>query len=500
MKILTRYVLRAHVGPFLFALTAVTGLLFLNAIAQRMETLAGRGLGIDVIGEFMLYSFPHVVALTFPMAVLVAVLYTFSDLSGRNEVMAMAAGGLRAGRLLRPLIVVGMLLTGFMFWFNAHVLPNANHRLSTLLADIGSTNPTLELREGIVNEVSTGDGRRFFLEARRIDATTNTLEDVIITDLSRVGENRRIVAASGEMAFTPDRADLYVTLHDGIALEVTDDRPGAIARMDFTTQILPMRGVGAELERRVSSGTRGDREMTIPQLAAFVDRQLDQMHELATESRRVSVNAVRGALGLPTLLPGEDTPSGESTVIGEDGDPVVASPSGGALSESIAFATAGLDAGGLDEVLSVHRINEARYRVHRSNIYRYRVEIHKKYAIAFACLIFILLGAPFAVRFPQGGVGMVIATSVGIFFLYWMGLIGGERLAERGHVEPWLAMWLPNMLLALPALLLASGMGDRLSTGRGSGWDAFRSRLVAVFRRDPDPVPRRGPATPVEAA
>jgi lipopolysaccharide export system permease protein len=72
------------------------------------------------------------------------------------------------------------------------------------------------------------------------------------------------------------------------------------------------------------------------------------------------------------------------------------------------------------------------------------VEIHKKYAIAFACLIFILLGAPFAMRFPQGGVGMVIATSVGIFFLYWMGLIGGERLAERGHLEPWVAMWFPT--------------------------------------------------------
>jgi lipopolysaccharide export system permease protein len=466
MKILTRYVVRAHIGPFLFAFTAVTGLLYLNAIAQRMENLAGRGLGVDVIAEFMLYSFPHVAALTFPMAVLVAVLYTFSDLTGQNEVMAMAAGGVRPTRLLWPVLVVGVGLTAFMFWFNAHVLPNSNHRLSTLMADIGSANPTLELREGVVNEVSTGDGRRFFLEARQIDATTNTLSDVIITDLSRMGENRRIVARSGEMAFTPDRADLYVTLHDGVALAITDDRPGALDRMDFDTQILPMRGVGAEIERRVSSGTRGDREMTIPQLQEAADRQLVQMHQWSEESRDASIRLVRMTLGLPDTLRIGDEPGEDATGV-----------------EPEAMFLAGLTDGQLGEVTSIHRINNARWSVHRSNVYRYRVEIHKKYAIAFACLIFILLGAPFAIRFPQGGVGMVIATSVGIFFLYWMGLIGGERIAERGHVEPWVAMWLPNMILFLPAAALAAGMGEKLSTNRGSGWDTLRSRVSGIFRR-----------------
>ncbi|TVP44402.1 MAG: YjgP/YjgQ family permease [Gemmatimonadales bacterium] len=468
MKILTRYVIRAHIGPFLFAFTAVTGLLYLNAIAQRMENLAGRGLGVDVIAEFMLYSFPHVAALTFPMAVLVAVLYTFSDLTGQNEVMAMAAGGVRPTRLLWPVLVVGVGLTAFMFWFNAHVLPNSNHRLSTLMADIGSANPTLELREGVVNEVSTGDGRRFFLEARQIDATTNTLSDVIITDLSRMGENRRIVAKSGEMAFTADRADLYVTLHDGVALAITDDRPGAFDRMDFDTQILPMRGVGAEIERRVSSGTRGDREMTIPQLQEAAERQLEQMRTWSTEGREASVRMVQSTLGLPLSPRGE----GEEEELEDAGVP-----------EDGMLLPTGLMDGNFEDLVVSHRINNARWQVHRSNVYRYRVEIHKKYAIAFACIIFILLGAPFAIRFPQGGVGMVIATSVGIFFLYWMGLIGGERIAERGHVEPWVAMWLPNMILFLPGVLLATGMGEKLSTNRGSGWDNLRYRVSGLFRR-----------------
>jgi lipopolysaccharide export system permease protein len=129
----------------------------------------------------------------------------------------------------------------------------------------------------------------------------------------------------------------------------------------------------------------------------------------------------------------------------------------------------------------MHRINETRWNVHRLNVYRYRVEIHKKWAIAMACLIFVLLGGPFAVRFPQGGVGMVIATSVGIFFLYWMGLIGGERLADRGLMDPVLAMWLPNLVLMVPALYLTARMGRQISTNRGgSRWDelVFRIRTL----------------------
>src|SRR5690606_2983216 len=88
MRILIGYLIRAHVGPFLFALTALTGLLFVNAIAQRLQDLMGKGLTRDVVLEFMLFSIPHTIALTLPMAVLVSVLYAFSDLAASNEITA----------------------------------------------------------------------------------------------------------------------------------------------------------------------------------------------------------------------------------------------------------------------------------------------------------------------------------------------------------------------------------------------------------------------------
>ena len=92
VKIITRYVLKEHVGPFVFALSALTSLLLLQYIARRFGDLVGKGLSWQVITEFFLLSIPFTVAMTLPMSVLVAVLYAFSRLAAENEITALKAG------------------------------------------------------------------------------------------------------------------------------------------------------------------------------------------------------------------------------------------------------------------------------------------------------------------------------------------------------------------------------------------------------------------------
>jgi lipopolysaccharide export system permease protein len=95
------------------------------------------------------------------------------------------------------------------------------------------------------------------------------------------------------------------------------------------------------------------------------------------------------------------------------------------------------------------------------------VEIHKKIALAVACLVFVLLGAPIAVRFPRGGVGMVIGVSITVFGLYYVALIGGQSLGVRGTVPPALAMWGANVLFGVTGLILVARMGREGATARG---------------------------------
>ena len=203
MKIITAYLIRAHIGQFLFAFTALTGLLFLNAFAVRMADLVGKGLAWSVIGEFVLLSLPHTVALTLPMAILVSVLYTFSELTGANEITAMAAGGIRPLRMLLPLLGIGTIFAGLMLFFNDQVLPDSNHRLKSLIIDVAQKSPTFELRERVVNEIDTEDRNgAVYLQAATIDAVTNEMTEVVIYDLTDPNAHRTIYAERGTMVFS----------------------------------------------------------------------------------------------------------------------------------------------------------------------------------------------------------------------------------------------------------------------------------------------------------
>jgi len=474
MRLLTKYLLRAHLGPFLFALIALTGLLFLNAVAQRMETLVGKGLGWEVVGEFLLLSLPHTVALTLPMAVLVSVLYTFSQLTSSHEITAMAAGGVKPRRLIVPLLGVGVILALGMLYFNDEVLPEANHDLKLLILDLGAKSPTFNLEEQVINEIDLVDrSGAVYLVAREIDNTTSELTDVVIYDLTDPSTQRTTYAERGEMAFNRAQTDLYLTLYDGVVHEVRATEEGAFNRARFRRQILPLRGVGTELERRTSAGFRSDREMSLTQLG-WAMKELE--HELDFDRSNTlerSLEALDRALGKPIEGGRTDveirTEADRRSGLGE-GD----RPAGIQVERDPVLRSAAYD------VRQNLRNAEQRQRQLNS----YRVEWHKKFAISYACIVFVMIGAPLAIRFPRGGVGMVIFVSFVIFAVYWAGLIGGEELADEGVLPPWLAMWAANMIFTALGLALLARMGHETSTNRGGGlWDEIRWRIAALGSR-----------------
>ncbi|MEX0980270.1 MAG: LptF/LptG family permease [Gemmatimonadota bacterium] len=498
MGILTRYLIRAHVGPFVFALTALTALIFLNAVAQRLELLAGKGLSWTVIAEFLVLSLPHTIALTLPMAILVAVLYTFSELTAGNEITAMSAGGIKPARLLVPLVGVGIIMGGVMFIFNDRILPESNHRLKGLMSDLVRKSPTFELREQVVNEIRNASGQTvYFLQASAIDTETNELTDVVIYDVSDARRYRTIYADHGTMAFSAGRTDLYLTLHDGVIHEVSNDEPGTFQRNFYETQVIQLKGVADELERQLGGGQRTDREMNISMLRDRVQAQHDQIAKLRTSGREQSLDAVRQALGLPE----EEAPAEPLAKEGADEDTLMAEAPVVSTRPSRPSASTPSRAGRdplTRQVAQQHQTSAQRARTLELNAYTYEVEIHKKWAIAFACIIFVLLGGPLAMRFPRGGVGMVIAMSLLIFGIYWMGLLGGERLADRGKANPMLAMWAANLLFMALAAWLLAGMGKAGSTTRGGGWEEVLFKFKRRMRRLRGHEQRRADA-PAEA-
>src|SRR5437762_11969356 len=142
--------------------------MLLQYIARQFGNLVGKGLGWSVIGEFFLLSIPFTVAMTLPMAVLVAVLYAFSRLASENEITALKAGGVSMRQLLVPSLSGAFVLALVMLGFNDQILPRANHRLAVLQMAIFRTKPTFALREQILNTVKEGQLYLRRSEERRV--------------------------------------------------------------------------------------------------------------------------------------------------------------------------------------------------------------------------------------------------------------------------------------------------------------------------------------------
>src|SRR2546428_6113934 len=146
VRILSRYLLRQHLAPLGFALAAFTLLMLLRQVAQQFGNLVGKGLPWSVILEVFLLSVPFIVAMTLPMAVLVAVLYAFSQLAADHEITAMKASGVSLGRLVVPVLSAAALVAALAFLGSALVLPRPTPPARPALGDPARQTPPFTVK------------------------------------------------------------------------------------------------------------------------------------------------------------------------------------------------------------------------------------------------------------------------------------------------------------------------------------------------------------------
>jgi len=504
VSLLARYLLRQLVAPFCFALAALTSLMLLNQIAKRFGALIGKGLPWTVIAEVFLLSLPFILAMTLPMAVLVAVLYTFSHLAADSEVTALRASGVSVPRILLPVLAWGLCMAAVNFAFVDQVLPRSNARLRALLIDIGRKKPTFELREQVINGIPPS---KYFLRAGRIDGATGRLRGVTIYDVGDQAERRVIYADSGLMAYAANQRDLTLQLHDGVIHEYRSTEPNRFAVTGFTTSAIRVRNVFDELERNTSDQIRGDREMSGCEMMEVVREARVDRRRAARERARLVHRDLRELTGLPQLS--VDTASVFARTDDYCGwvanlrrrllpDSAVAAQapvqdtataiilSAGSVRPPVRSVRAPALSAYADVALTGDRMKDAELRANR-----YLVEIHKKWAISAACVSFVLVGIAMALRFPRGGMGLVIGGGLAAFSVYYVGLTAGEALADRGRVSPALAMWSSNLIVTLAGLWGLAVVNREPGSNRGGDFqelvDSVR-HLLGRLRR------RRGPA------
>lgn len=442
MKIISRYIVKEHTGPFLFSLAVIMFVFVTKFIVQYIGKLFGKGLSLATILEFVYLNLAWMLALAVPMSVLVAALMAFGRLSADNEITVLKTSGINLYRIVRPALIWAAALTIAMIWYNDQVLPEYNHRARLLFRSISQKKPTLELEEGIylklnnfnllVQEIQKPIQKELadksnILDPNYANNSADKLKKITIFDFSQAQLQRTVIADHGYLVFDRERAQLVFTLFEGEIHEVNTQDYSEYRRLNFTRNVfyIPAEDL---IFKRVEDLQRGDREMNIRMMNEQVNNYRREIARADSTIRAETANFLIPPETIAARLAGAKGKKREMNVSEKY--------------QAVSRASHKVQAAA--QKISSTASNKNYFE---KQIYKYQVEIHKKFSIPFACIVFVLIGAPLGIRARKGSLGVGISFSIGFFLLYWTCLIGGEELADRQLLAPFLAMWFANILV-----------------------------------------------------
>ncbi len=266
--ILYRHILRVHLIPFVGSFLFIMLVFILQFVMKFMDQLVGKGLSGGVIIELVALNLAWMVVLAVPMAVLIAALMGFGNLASTSEVTAMKAGGMSLFRMIAPVLLASLLVAYLLVEFNNKVLPEANHRLKTLLIDIRRKKPTLTLVPGLFSQDLPG----YSILVRKTFAQSNDLEGVTIYDFTDPQKSVTISATRGTISFSADYRLLVMDLFDGEIHEMSTTDNASYRVIKFRHQRIATPAAGFDFERSSESAfSRGDRELSAAAMVYIVD-------------------------------------------------------------------------------------------------------------------------------------------------------------------------------------------------------------------------------------
>lgn len=416
---------------------------------KYIDDLVGKGLSFFVIAELILFNLAWMVVLAIPMSVLIAVLMAFGGMSSQNEITAMKASGISLYKMMLPPLLASFIITYLTIEFNNKVLPEANHKAKTLMIDIRKKKPTLTLNPGLFSQEISG----YSILVRKTFAHSNDLEGITIYDYTDPASSVVITARRGRVSFTPDYRKLIMDLKDGEIHQRNIDEENDYRRLKFRNHRILMNTPEFALERS-TEGTfqRGDRELSAQAMRKIVDSLKIQNTRLKNQfEKMISEDFQIGRLEKKIL---KDSKRDKTNILDKELDDAI-----------------------YKKNLIENQLMMINYNQNR--IDEYMVEIHKKYSIPFACVVFVLIGVPLGVISRRGGFGIAATLSLGFFVLYWASLIGGEKLADRDIISPFIGMWAANIILGALGVYLTIRMGRETPA---INYDFFKKFVPKSFR------------------
>jgi lipopolysaccharide export system permease protein len=410
----------------------ITFVLFVNFLLRAIDRFLGKGLDLLTILEYLFLNLAWILALSVPMAVLLATLMTFGRLSEDNEINAMRASGIGFLTIMRAPILFGVMITSVLIYFNNFILPEMNFKARLLSGDIYRKRPDMSIEPGVF--LDNLPDYSMIVGGKLGDGT---MKDVRIFSKGNKETQTSIHASSGNLNTLEDA--FLLTLYDGEIHELGQKDYTNYRRIIFDKHQINIPAKDLLLNRRDSTN-RSDREMTVPMIQNKIN---SYEKRLRIVYKRLSGNFYR------TI--------GDSTVPNsvEEGGIMIAKALNSIKNHDLLSRAQIIKKEKRIKNLERQLKNEFNLiKSYKKSQNKYGVEIHKKFSIPVACILFVLLGAPLGVMSKKGGFAISTGLSFGFFLIYYVLLIGGEEMADRTFLSPAVGMWSPNLIILLIAVYL----------------------------------------------
>ena len=449
-----------------------------------IDDLMGKGLSIWVILELLFYVSASLIPLALPLAILLSSLMTFGNMSENNELTALKSNGFSLLRIMRPLTVVVLLLSGFTFYFANYVIPVANLKWHSLIYDIQNT----KLSSLIVPGVYTTEIDGYAIKVNK--GKDSSFTNITIHDHTEPNVLKTVKAKQAKIYRSTSGNHLFFDLKNGTIYEELELENGEIG-----TNGMPLLGKISSHPDRISTFERATYKMNVTGISLkrsdediFQDKyEMMNVFQIgrATDSlkrRREGLDStflanIKGSFATFHVIdnklkpmPITDPSLKENTVIYRTYNSLKRSERKELMQ---------------DVLTKLYQINE---NVRNQSTFmetlnheedQFWIEFHRKFALTYAIIVLFFVGAPLGALVKKGGFGAPVVIAALIFMVYFIILSIGDNLADTYVIAPWLGMWLSGLFFTPIAMLVTYTANNDIPIASIETWKMWVKRIIS---------------------
>ena len=441
MSTLNKYLIKQSFIPFMLSVGVITTVLFLQFLIRAIDRFLGKGLDVFTILEYLYLNLAWIIALSVPMSLLISSVMTYGRMSQDNEITALKSAGVNLFSIIKPALWFGSIVGFLLCLFNNFILPDMNYNARLLARDIYQKKPELTIEPGYFVDMIP----QYTMIVKELDG--KEFKDVKIFSKNTTSEQTTIYAERGSLESSG--GIITVNLQNGEIHEIDLENYDHYRKIKFGTHQIII-SIDDLLLNRTSEANRTDREMKVPAMIEKI-----QQNKISIEQIKKRITTVKQDIGINldnemTLgniieeiedLKNNDMPKNEEVRDYNNDIPIAEYEQN-------------------EKIRSLN--NNARQfqneftliENYEKNNNKYLVEIHKKFTLAVACILFTLVGAPLGILVRKGGITIASALSIAFFLIYYILLIWGEQLADRALLDPAIGSWMPNIVLFIVGLIV----------------------------------------------